>query len=203
MSSQNLDQIAWNYLMGSPREHVVLGNTLVNAGATAVFPLLRAGLRVAQEFNPLQTPGVKPLDRQAAESVWLYQIAEPMLKSIYTIVNAIGQPAYDALCRALWDPDDRLKVFAAVVLLQEPQPSLRTAKQVQDAFNRITSKDRSKKYFMESGIFVALSNILALGGDTRHQEVLQDMAVKQNCTPQQLIEATRNTLLVYLIRVKR
>lgn len=101
MASQNLDQIAWAYLMSSPHDQTALGTGLVNAGAAAVFPLLRAGLRVAQEFNPLQTRGVNPFDRQAAESTWVYEIAEPILASIHAIVSAIGQSAYDALCRAL------------------------------------------------------------------------------------------------------
>ncbi len=200
MSIQNLDQLAWDYLMGSLRDQVALSNTLVNVGAAAVFPLLRAGLRVAQEFNPLETPGVKRLDRQTAEQVWIYEIAEPMLRSIYTVISAIGQPAYDALCRALWDPDERLKVFAAVALLQDPHPSSRTARQVQDAFNQITSKDRGKKYFMQSGIFIVLSHILAQGGDAKHQQALREWAADHQMNEDQVLEVSRNTLLLYLIR---
>lgn len=200
MATQSLDQVAWDYIMASPRDQVLHSRVLINAGATAVFPLLRAGLRTVQDFNPLHTQGGARPDRQAAESIWIYQIAEPTLKSIYMIMKAIGQPAYDALCRALWDSDDRLKVYAAVILLQEPHPTSRTAKQVQDAFNGITSRDRNKKYFMESGIFIALSNILALSGDTRHQKLLEDTAAEQSHIVEQALETTRNTLLLYLIR---
>lgn len=198
--SQSLDQIAWDYLTGSPRDQIVLRNTLVNAGAAAVFLLLRAGLRIAQEFNPLRTPAVKPIDRQAAERTWLYNIAEPMLESTYAVISTIGQPAYDALCRALWERDERLKVLAAAVLSLERQPSVRTTKQVQDAFNMIAVNDHDKKYFMKSGIFMALSHILAQGGDPKHQQVLREWAVNHQMSEDQVLEASCNTLLLYLIR---
>lgn len=200
MAIQNLDQIAWDYLMGSPRDQATLGKVLVNAGTAAVFPLLRAGLRVAREFNPLQTKGVKPLDRQLAELTWIYRIAKPMLESIHTIVSDIGQPAYDALCRALWEKDEQIKVFAAIVLLQEPYPTSRTTKQVEEAFYQITSNDHNKRYFIQSGIFMALSHILARGGSNRHQQVLQKLADDNEMSEEEFIELVRNTLLLYLIR---
>lgn len=200
MSAQNLDQIAWDYLTGSPRDRATLADILVNAGMAAVFPLLRAGSRVVREFNPLQASSVKPLDRQSAESTWVYKIAEPMLESIDAIVNTIGQPAYDALCRALWEQDERLKVLAAAVLSLKRRPSVRTTKQVQDAFNMIAINDRDKKYFMKSGIFVVLSHILAQGGDPKHQQVLREWAVNHQMSEDQVLEVSRNTLLLYLIR---
>jgi hypothetical protein len=199
MSSQNLDQIAWDYLMGSPRDHDALGSELVNTGAATVFPLLRAGLQTVQDFNPVRTQGVARTDRQAAESIWIYQIAEPLLKSIYTIVNAIGQPAYDALCRALWEQDERFKVLSAIVLLQEKQISSRTAKQVQDAFNSLALNDRTKKYYMESGIFILLSHILAQGGDPKHQQVLREWASNHQMSLEQVLEVSRNTGLKFLL----
>lgn len=198
MSVRKLDQIAWDYLMGSPRDQATWANILVNAGAAAVFPLLHAGLRIARDFNPLQ--GVVRSDREVAESTWVYQIAEPMLESICAIVNTVGQPAYDALCRALWEQDERLKVLAALVLLQEGKPSARTTKQVQDAFNIITRNDRDKKYFMQSGIFVILSHVLARGGDPKHQLALQQWATEHQMSVEQVIEASRNSGLIYLIR---
>lgn len=200
MASQNLNQIAWDYLMSSPHDQLALGTILVNAGAAAVFPLLRAGLRAVREFNPLRTPGVKPLDRQSAESTWVYEIAEPILASIHAIVGAIGQSAYDALCRALWEEDERLKAFAAIVLMQEPCPTSRTTKQVEEAFYQITSNDRNKRYFMQSGIFMALSHILAQGGDAKHHQVLREWAAAHQMSEEQVLETSRNTLLLYLIR---
>ena len=200
MAGQNLDQIAWDYLMSSPRDQMALGTILVDTGARAVFSLLRAGLRAVREFNPLQTKGVKPLDRQSAELTWIYHIAEPMLESIHAIVSDVGQPAYDALCRALWEEDEQIKVFAAIVLLQEPHPTSRTTKQVEEAFYQITSNDRNKGYFMQSGILIALSHILAQGGDARHQQALREWAADHQLSEEQDLEISRNTLLLYLIR---
>ncbi|MEM4203885.1 MAG: hypothetical protein QXS54_07435 [Candidatus Methanomethylicaceae archaeon] len=200
MSGQNLDQIAWDYLMGSPRNREVCGTMLVHAGAAAVFPLLRAGVQVVHEFNPLRTRGVKPLDRQAAESTWIFDIAKPMLADIYAIVSAIGQPAYDALCRALWTQDEHLKILVTAVLMQELYPTPRTTQQIREAFYQIISNDRDKRYFRESGIAIALSHILAQGGDAKHQQVLREWAASHQMSEEQVLEASRNTLLLYLIR---
>jgi hypothetical protein len=199
MANQNFDQLAWDYLMDSPRDQSVLRNTLVNAGAPVIFPLLRAGLRTTQEFRPLDR-SVMDQKSTDAESTWIYQIAEPMLKNIYTIVNAIGQPAYDALCNALWDQDERLKVLAAIVLLQEEQPSPRTVKQAKNTFNMLWENDQSKKYFKQSGIILILNHFLAHAGDSAHQQALRVGASQLNVSVEQAVVMSRNTGLLYLIR---
>lgn len=207
-----LDQIAWNYLMGSPRDQAVQRDALINAGAATIFLLLRAGLRTTQEFKPVRARGDSTQnDRKPAksvgyqvvtepESVWIYQIAEPMLESIYAIVRAIGQPAYDALCRALWEQDERLKVLAAVVLMQERQPTARTIKQVQEAFNTIWLNDSNKKYFKQSFICIILSHFLARTGNSQHQQALREGANELQVSEEHAIEMTRNAGLLYLIR---
>jgi hypothetical protein len=86
------------------------------------------------------------------------------------------------------------------VLLLERQPTARTTKQVQDAFNRIALNDRNEKYFMQSGIIVILSHLLARGGDPKHQQALQDWAKEYQTSEEQVIEVSRNTGLLYLIR---
>jgi len=195
-----VDQIAWDYIMGTPRDQETCSHALIKVGPPAIFPLLRAGLRTTQEFKPLQT-SVWEQKATDAESAWIYQIAEPMLKSIYTIVNAIGQPAYDALCRAMWErQDERLKVLAAIVLLQEEQPSSRTVKQVNDTFKMLWENDQSKKYFKQSAIIVILSHFLAHAGDSGHQQALRVGASQLNVSVEQAVVMSRNTGLLYLIR---
>jgi len=201
MENQNLDQVAWDYLLGSPRDQEVARHVLINAGAAAIFPLVRAGLRTAKEFNPLQTRSVMANnDRQGAETLWIRGIAEPMLDNIYAVVTAIGQPAYDALCRALWEQDGKLKVLAAVVLLHGKQLTERTIKQVQDAINRNAPVNRNKEYLVQTRIFILLSNALALNGDPKHQQLLQHMMKESQLSIEETIERTRNTGLLYLIR---
>jgi len=195
-----VDQIAWDYIMGTPRDQETFSHALIKVGPPAIFPLLRAGLRTTQEFKPLQT-SVWEQKATDAESAWIYQIAEPMLKSIYTIVNAIGQPAYDALCRAMWKrQDERLKVLAAIVLLQEEQPSSRTVKQVNDTFKMLWENDQSKKYVKQSAIIVILSHFLAHAGDSGHQQALRVGASQLNVSVEQAVVMSRNTGLLYLIR---
>lgn len=194
-----VEQIAWDFIMGTPREQETLSYALIKVGAPAIFPLLRAGLQATQEFRPLDRSvmGQKATD---AESTWIYQIAEPMLKSIYTIVYAIGQPAYDALCRAMWERDERLKVLAVIVLLQEEQPSPRTVKQAKDTFNMLWENDQSKKYFKQSGIILILNHFLAHAGDSTHQQALRVGASQLNVSVEQAVVMSRNTGLLYLIR---
>jgi hypothetical protein len=202
MSIQNLDQLAWDYLMSSPRDQAALGSMLVSAGAAAVFPLLRAALQTAREFSPLRTQGVAHPDREAAESVWIYQIAEPMLKSIYTIMNAIGQPAYDALCRALWESDFRMRVWAGLVLFQDKHPNSRTTHALKDAFDHIGRDEGLSKANIESGLMIMLSVLMARGGDSRVQSTVTDF-IRQNAANERDFDAiTENTAFKYLLRLK-
>jgi len=194
-----IDQIAWDYIMGTPHNQEQSARSLIKVGAPAIFPLLRAGLRTTQEFRPLDR-SVMDQKSTDAELAWIYQIAEPMLKSIYTIVNAIGQPAYDALCNALWDQDERLKVLAAIVLLQEEQPSPRTVKQTKDTFNMLWENDQSKKYIKQSAIIFVLSHFLAHSGDPAHQQALRVGASQLKVSEEQAVVMSRNTGLLYLIR---
>ena len=199
MAVQNLDQMAWGYLMASSRDQKLYSHELIDAGASVIFPLLHAGLRTTRDFRPSDRSA---WDQKAtdAESAWIYQIAEPMLKGIYTIMDAIGQPAYDALCRAMWDQDERLKVLAAIVMLMEEQPSPRTVKQVQETCNMLWENDQSKKYFRQSCILIILSYFLAQAGDSVYQQALRDAASQLKMSDKQAIEASRNTGLLYLIR---
>ena len=195
MSDRNLDQLAWDYLMASPREQGQLSQLLIEKGAPSVFPLLRAGLRTIQEFPPARTS-----DADSARTAWIYQIAVPMLESIHQIVKSIGQSGYDALCRALWDQNERLKMLSATILLQEPNLSSRSHKQIEEVFYETTSKELSKKAFGRDAFAIALSNTLARGGSAQHLKLLQEMAKEYTYTFEQVIETTRNTLLLYLLQ---
>jgi hypothetical protein len=187
-----------------------------------IFPLLRAGLRVAQEFNPLQVRSVANFDRQAAGAAWVHNIAEPMLESIYAVVRAIGQPAYDALCRALWEPDDRFKLLACLVLFQETHPSRRTLRGIQDwwavkvgvdlatldhlsvavlyrALNAQRDSDADKPYFRHGGAVMMLSILCARGGDPRFQQLQSDFYRDLGVTVAKGDERSRNTGLLFLV----
>ena len=186
-----LDDVAWRYLMGSFSEREEHGPTLIHAGAPAIFPLLRAGVRDAKEGYPSR------MDRKTAEMIWVDTTVEPMLNDIYAIVQAVGQPAYDTLCRAFWQEDENLKVLAALVLLKEQDPGSRTTKQIHKAFIHIASNDRDKKQFRQSGVFIILSYILARGSDPEHQQLLQGLIAKH---PTDVEEVIRNRSLLFLVR---
>ena len=223
MSSENLDQLAWDYLMGSPRDQAESGHILAYTGAAAIFPLLRAGLRALQEFNPLRTPGVANPDHQVAESTWVYQIAEPTLESMYAVVNQIGQPASDALCRALWEPGELFKLMACLILFNVPHPNRRTVRGIRDwwavnvgvdlqtldqltiptlfrALDAQTADESDQRYFRDGGAVMMLSTLLARGGDPRFQELQRDFYRESDVSLAEGDERTRNTALLYLVR---
>lgn len=223
MFNENIDQSAWDYLMASPRNQAARSRTLANTGPVVIFPLLRAGLRVAQEFNPLQVHGVANFDRQAAEGSWVHGIANPMLESIYAVVHAIGQPAYDALCRALWEPDDRFKLLACLILLQEQHPSRRMLRGIQDwwtlnigvdlatldhlsvdvlyrTLKAQRASDAEKRYFRDGGAVMMLCTLLARGGDPRFQQLQSDFYRNIGVSVAAGDERTRNTGLLFLVR---
>jgi hypothetical protein len=209
--------------MGSPRDQAVLGNILLKAGAAAIFPLLRAGLRIVREFNPLRTKGVIPNDHQAAELVWIYKIAEPMLESIGVLVKMIGQPAYDELCRALWELNEHFKLLACLVLFQELHPSRRTLRGIRDwwvvnvgvdlstldhlsvqvlytTLNVQRQSDSDKPYFRDGGAVMMLNTLLARGGDPRFQQLQGDFYRDAGISVAEGDERTRNTGLLFLAR---
>lgn len=150
MAAQNLDEAAWDYLMSSPSDQLSLRNTLINAGMNSIIPLLHAGVRALREFNPLKTRGVKRFDYQVAENIWIFAIAEPVLESVRVVVDAIGQPAYDSLCRVFWDNNEHLKVFAAIILIQASIQasclSPRTIEHVRKALNYIAYIKKKNKF---------------------------------------------------------
>jgi hypothetical protein len=194
MATQTLDRVAWDYMMVSPRDREQYYRLLIDSGATSILPLVHAGLRTIQEFPPARIQ-----DHQASRTAWIHSIAVPMLENIYAVVTSIGQPGYDALCRALWNQDARVKLLAAVSLLQEPRPNLRTTKQVEEVLNEMTSRGINKKAPFEHQIIMALSNILAQGGYEQHIRILKEMGKEHNYSFEQVIETTRNTLLLSLI----
>lgn len=224
MSRENLDQLAWAYLMASSRDQPSLGEILIGNGGRAVFPLLRAGLRTAQEFNPLQARSVMAnSDRDAAESLWVNAIAEPMLKSIFTIVRQIGQSAFDALVRALWEPDEHFKLLACVVLFQAQQPSQRTVRGIRDwwainvgidletlddltlpilmkALEAQPVQESEKRYFRDGGGVMILTILLGRGGDPKFANLQSEFYGSQGFSMAHGDERTRNTALLYMIR---
>lgn len=161
MAAQNLGKAAWDYLMSSPSDQLPLRDTLINAGVSSVIPLLHAGVRALQEFNPLKTRGVKPFDYQVAENVWIYEIAEPVLAGVQVVVNAIGQPAYDSLCRVFWGNNEHFKIFAALILIQTQRPSRRTIEHIRETLSYISSNNNKKdkyKNFTIALLFFMIKN---------------------------------------------
>lgn len=154
MAAQSLDKTAWDYLMSSPSDQLSLRNTLINAGMNSIIPLLHAGVRALREFNPLKTRDVKHFDYQVAENIWIFEIAEPVLASVRVVVDAIGQPAYDSLCRVFWDNNEHLKVFAAIILIQASRPSPRTIEHIRKALNYIAYTKKNDVF--KNNVFIAL-----------------------------------------------
>jgi hypothetical protein len=200
VNNQDIDEASWKYLIGTSSEQDAQSRILVRMGAKAIYSLLGAGLRVAQDFKPPILRGDENFDFKIVISAWIRDIGEPILKSIHTIVKLIGQPADDSLCRVLWEQDEKLQLLAALILLQERQPTKRTAKLTLDAFQKIVSNDSSNRNLRQSCILLTLSQVLAQAGYPDHQQSLQKLASEYHMNVDQTLEATSNAGLIYLTR---
>ncbi len=203
--SGSLDQVAWTYLMTYPPEKEQHAQALIQHGATAVFPLLRGAVRATVEFNPRtisQDRARGVVDWEAAETVWINNIGLDLIQSVYDIVTRIGQPAQDALCRALWESDERMRIWASLILLQDKHPNSRTTRAVRDVSDHLGRNEGSSESLIESGLMVMLTVLIARGGDTRVQSIVADF-IRQNAANERDFDAiTENTGLKYLLRLK-
>ncbi len=200
----NLDQLAWDYIQAPTLYRSEQREALIRSGAAAVYPLLRAGLRSIAEFKTdYFIPSVE-MSKQSefgegfAYHFWLEMKKDFVREHIYDIVAAMGQPAMDALCRALWESDEGIQVLAALTLFEEEKPSSRTVKGVKDAFKALMD-NWPKKFLLDSNVIALLYMVLARGGDDESERFVTDFIAKRDMSVEEYVEKSRNTSLVYLL----
>jgi hypothetical protein len=205
MNNQSiLDRTAWDYLNAPTLYRDELTSSLINAGAESIFPLLRAGLKRIYETSKTY---FKPIREKAKKSRFGEQFAyaaytssvERVVTDIYAVANSIQQPAMDALCRALYDKSDDMRLLASLVLAADPSPNNRTGKLVDDAFRTIGSNEKNKEYVRKGGIIMVLLSVLGRIGSAAHVELIEKVIAEENISQERFDEKSRNTVIYYLL----
>jgi hypothetical protein len=175
--TDSLEELAWNCLDAPGLELAPTQSAaLISAGANSVFPLLRSGLRWIAQYGEERARDFIEVNKDSSAgavfaALLLHSTTDIIiLGRINNIVRAVGQPAADALCRALWERDERMQLLAALLLSEEEHPSQRTLKGVEDTLKTLGIRPKEGSGVL---LFRLLLSVLASGGDTRYIHIEQ------------------------------
>lgn len=173
-----VEQNAYGYLTAQGYQRSQYEDALLGSFArlTAVSALIRAGIRVIDEFRS------SPAFARGVSRDVVYQAAMPICQmitnSIFKTASAIGETGYSQLCRALSFADPREAVLACLVLLYGTNFSVETLTEIDGRLPYI----RNNRWFSDresTRIWTLTALALAQNNYGRYRQVFEDLARQQ------------------------
>jgi len=201
----DLDELAWKYLTGPRPHYSEEREAVIKAGAAIVFPLLRACLRY---FEHYRITYFKDLVKEASKSrlgkdfvyhAFIEATASSFVEDVVETVSTIDQPAWDSMCRALWENHNGMKILAAIMLSHFQSHSTRTIKRVEEALVNIEFNDRNKEYVKNSGIRLLLALVAEPAGTPEVKQFIQSIAREHSLPVDELRKGAQYGAWYYLL----
>lgn len=199
----DFEQTAYDFLEAGTNYQAPLRNTLVQAGARAVLPLLRAGIRRAQSVGEMYAPLLRTTELGDARSTFLFAGFDVSTSAIANDINSvcreIGQAGMTELSAALTNSELKIAFLSALVLLAQQGYTWQTMRKIADAYEFFESESKRRARSEEYRMLELLIILYSQEGIPQANEMISRAAMKEGVTAQQWQEQLRRAAWFYVM----